>query len=63
MMYPAKWAGNLIGTSGDGQAAAYTPGGDTTKYIVGQVLEVAGGTTAGNYITALINCHSPRRAS
>jgi hypothetical protein len=56
-------AGNAIGTSGDGQADAKTVGVDTTEYICGQVVEVAGGTTAGNYITALINCHAPRRAS
>jgi len=53
--------GNLIGTSGDGQAAAYTPGSDTTKYIVGQVIE--DNTTAGGLITAAINCLNPHRAA
>lgn len=56
-------AGYLIGTSADGQAAHYTPGTDTTKYAVGQVLEVAGGTTAANLITAVIDCSSLRRAA
>jgi hypothetical protein len=56
-------AGNAIGTSADGQADAKTAGGDTTEYVVGQVVEVNGGTTAGNYITALINCAAPRRAA
>ena len=55
--------GTLIGTSADGQADAKTPGTDTTEYIVGQVIEVAGGTTAGNYITAAINCLAPCRAA
>lgn len=52
-------AGNSIGTSVDGQAAAYTAA-DTTKHIVGQVTAVAGGTTAGNLITAVINCANSR---
>lgn len=56
-------AGDLIGTSADGQADAKVPGTDTTEYIVGQVLEVAGGTTAGNFITAAINCLAPCRAA
>lgn len=55
--------GMPIGTSADGQAAHYTPGTSTTSYVVGQVIEVAGGTTAANFITALINCAAPRRAS
>lgn len=56
-------AGQAIGTSSDGQADAKTLGSDTTEYVVGQVVEVAGGTTAANLITALINCASPRRAA
>ena len=55
--------GTLIGTSADGQADAKTPGTDTTEYICGQVIEVAGGTTAGNYITAFINCANIGRAA
>jgi hypothetical protein len=54
---------NLIGTSADGQAAASTPGSTTTAYTVGRVIEVAGGTSAGNFITAMINCLAPRRAA
>jgi hypothetical protein len=30
--------GDQVGTSADGQAAAYVPGTDTTKYIVGEVV-------------------------
>lgn len=54
-------AGDLIGTSGDGQAAEVVAGTDTTVYIVGQVLQ--GNTTAGGYVTALINCASPARGA
>ncbi len=52
---------NQIGTSADGQAATYVAGTDTTKYIVGQVLE--DNTTAGGLITALINCAAPHRGA
>lgn len=54
--------GNLIGTSADGQADAKTAGAGT-EFIVGTVLSVDGGTTAGNYITAFINCANPGVAS
>jgi hypothetical protein len=53
--------GNQIGSSADGQAAAYVAGTDTTKYIVGQVLE--DNTAAGGLITALINCIAPARGA
>lgn len=53
--------GAQIGTSADGQAAAYVAGTDTTKYIVGQVLD--DNTTAGGLATALINCISPHRGA
>ena len=56
-------AGQPIGTGSAGTAVHVTPGSDTTLYTVGQVVEVAGGTSAGNFITALINCHAPRRAA
>ncbi|MDT5061518.1 MAG: hypothetical protein QOH63_1977 [Acidobacteriota bacterium] len=49
--------GDSIGTSNDGQAAAYTAA-DTTKYINGQVL--IDNTAAGGLITAAINCASQR---
>ena len=49
--------GNSIGTSVDGQAAAYTAA-DTTKYIVGQVVE--GNTAAGGLATAFVSCPSAR---
>lgn len=49
--------GDSIGTSVDGQAAAYTAA-DTTKHIVGQVIE--DNSAAGGIITAFINCPSSR---
>jgi hypothetical protein len=53
--------GNAIGTSADGQAAAYAYGTDTTKYIVGQVL--VDNSAAGGLISALINCVNPPRGA
>lgn len=53
--------GAQIGTSADGQAAAYAAGTDTTKYIVGQVLD--DNTTAGGLVSALINCIAPARGA
>ncbi len=52
---------DLIGTSGDGQADAKSPGSDTTEYVVGQVLK-ASGAAAGLAIAA-INCANPHRAA
>lgn len=49
--------GDSIGTSADGQAAAYTVA-DTTKYIVGTVLQ--DNAAAGGLVTAVINCANPR---
>lgn len=49
--------GNSIGTSADGQAAAYAAA-DTTKYIVGQV--ILDNTTAGGLATAVIDCAAAR---
>lgn len=54
-------AGDLIGTSGDGEADAKTPGTDTTEYVVGQVVE--DNAAVGGYATAIINCASPTRAA
>jgi hypothetical protein len=54
-------AGDLIGTSADGQAAAYVAGTDTTKYLVGQVLE--GNGAAGGLVGAVINCASVARGA
>lgn len=53
--------GDTIGTSADGQAAVYAAGTDTTKYIVGRVLEE--NTTAGGIVTAQINCIGVGRAA
>lgn len=51
--------GNEIGTSADGQAAAYTVA-DTTKRIVGQV--IVGNSAAAGLATCAINC-IPARAN
>lgn len=53
--------GDLIGTSSDAQAAAYVPGTDTTKYVVGTVL--IDNAAAGGLITAVINCANVHRAA
>lgn len=50
-------AGDSIGPSADGQAAAYTVT-DTTKHIVGQVL--IDNAAAAGLITAAINCADSR---
>lgn len=52
-------AGNLIGTSGDGQADAIVAGTDTTVYVVGQALESA---AAGNITTMFFNPSNARSA-
>ena len=49
--------GDSIGTSADGQAAAYTAA-DTTKHIVGQVL--IDNAAAAGLITAAVNCANTR---
>jgi len=54
-------AGDLIGTSGDGQADAKVPGTDTTEYIAGAV--ILGNSAAGGLITAVINCANISRAA
>lgn len=48
-------AGNVVATSADGQAASAAAG----QYVVGQVVNVAGATSAGNLITALVSCAKP----
>ena len=53
--------GAQIGTAADGQAAAYVPGTDTTKYIVGMVIGASG--AAAGYATAIINCFSAARGA
>lgn len=54
-------AGNLIGTSADGQADAKTAGTDTTEYVVGVMLADTG---AADVIgSALVNCANPHRAA
>ncbi len=53
-------AGDLIGTSADGQADKKIAGTDVTEYILGRVLETA---AAGNIVAAVVNCISPARAA
>ena len=57
----ALTAGNLIGTSADGQADAKAPGTDTTEYVAGHV--VVGTGAAGDLAIAVINCAAPARAA
>lgn len=46
-----------IGTSADGQLAAYTAS-DTTKHIIGIVTQASG--AAGGYAVAFVNCANSR---
>jgi len=57
----ALTAGNLIGTSADGQAAPYVAGTDTTKYICGQAIDTT--TAANGLATATVNCFSIARGA
>ena len=50
-------AGNLLGTSADGQADAIAAGSDTTVYTICQAI---GAASAGENFTALINISSGR---
>lgn len=54
--------GDLIGTSGDGQADKKIPGTDTSEFIVGQVTD-GSSANAGEIDEAMINCASPARAA
>lgn len=48
-------AGGIIATDADGQAQTAV----ATQYPVGRAINVAGATTAGTLITAVVNCASP----
>ena len=52
-------AGNVIGTSLDGQADAITAGSDTTVYVMGIALAAA---SAGETVEAFINATAGRAA-
>lgn len=54
-------AGDIIGSSSDGQAQVVAVGSETTVYIAGQVLQ--GNGAAGGLATAVINCAAPARAA
>lgn len=53
--------GDSVGTSSDGQAAPYVAGTDTTKYIVGLVIE--DNAAAAGLATVVINCASLHRGA
>ena len=53
--------GDLVGTSADGQAAAYVAGTDTTKYVVGQALVTSG--AADELTSIIVNCASLHRGA
>lgn len=53
--------GDQIGTSGDGQADAKTPGTDTTEYVVGEVLTA--NTAAGGIVSVAFNCMGAGRGA
>ena len=48
-------AGNVISTSADGQAQAAV----TAQYIAGLAINIAGATTAGTLVTAVVSCAKP----
>lgn len=56
-------AGDQIGTHSNGRAAAYAPGTDTTKYIVGQVIQIDASDNDGALVTAAFNCLSAARGA
>jgi len=53
--------GALIGTASTGKAAALVAGTDTTKYVVGTVIQAISADAAIG--TAVINCAAPHRAA
>jgi len=53
--------GQKVGTSVDGQGAAYAHGTDTTKYIVGTVIKASG--AANGLATVLFSCKAPNRGA
>lgn len=57
----ALTVGMTIGTAADGEAANYTFGTDTTKYIVGHVTLAAG--AGGRVASAWIDCMNPSRGA
>lgn len=50
-------AGDMVGTSADGQADAKTPAGAGTEYYIGQVVQ--GNSAAAGLATVFINCATP----
>ena len=60
----ALTSGLTIGTDANARARSNVAGTDTTKYIVGQYMATpGGGSAAGDYGTAVVNCASPCRAA
>jgi len=54
-------AGDVIGTSADGQVDGKTAGSDTTEYVVGMATDTV--TGAGEYVTCTVNCIAPHRSA
>lgn len=54
-------AGALIATDASGHAASGVAGTDTTKYLVGQVIDASNG--ANSLLTAAISCFAPGRGA
>jgi hypothetical protein len=52
---------DMIGCSSDGQASVVVAGTDTTKYVLGQVID--DNTVAAGLISALIQCYNPHRGA
>lgn len=53
--------GDLVGVDAQGRAVAVVPGTDTTRYIIGTVIE--DNSVAGGLITLQFDCKNPGRAS
>lgn len=54
-------AGDVIGTSADGQVDGKTAGSDTTEYVVGMAMETV--SAASELVTCTINCIAPHRSA
>jgi hypothetical protein len=50
-----------VATTAGAQGVAGSVGVNTTWYTAARAVVIAGGTTAGDYITAIVNCLAPGR--
>ena len=53
--------GDQIGTDAAGLGAVYVPGTDTTKYIVGQVMD--DNSAANGYASVIFDCKNAQRGA